>query len=265
MDDPLKTNDFIKHIIRSRRQDIIGLAMHNRGRLTISKKKSKTAYVFSLFLIMGPYSFLKNVLKVLLHKLKIIFSSIYLTENPTILNFAKDLGIPVKKITNPNNKSFIKYLSNIEVDLIINQSQCIIKEKLLLVPNIGVINRHNALLPRNRGRLTPFWVLYNQDDYTGVSIHFLDEKIDAGKIIVQLKFPVTAKDNFNTIVEKNYYYANKAIILALEKLERHNYSLLDNDAKSATYNSTPTLFHAFSFRKLRIINKVRSYKLKAVK
>ena len=49
MDDPLKTNDFIKHIIRSRRQDIIGLAMHNRGRLTISKKNQKQPTFFRFF------------------------------------------------------------------------------------------------------------------------------------------------------------------------------------------------------------------------
>jgi methionyl-tRNA formyltransferase len=45
---------------------------------------------------------------------------------------------------------------------------------------IGVINRHNALLPKNRGRLTPFWVLYKGEKETGVSIHFIDEGIDSG-------------------------------------------------------------------------------------
>jgi len=58
----------------------------------------------------------------------------------------------------------------------------------LNIPKIGVLNRHNALLPKNRGRLTPFWVLYKGETETGVSIHFVTEDLDAGDIIVQKKF-----------------------------------------------------------------------------
>src|SRR6056297_3998910 len=61
--------------------------------------------------------------------------------------------------------------------------------------------RSGDLLPKNRGRLTPFWVLYKGEKETGVSIHFVTEGIDAGEIIVQKKFPITSKDTFNTIVK----------------------------------------------------------------
>ena len=35
-------------------------------------------------------------------------------------------------------------------------------------------------MPKNRGRLTPFWVSYNKEIETGVSIHFVEEGIDSG-------------------------------------------------------------------------------------
>lgn len=38
---------------------------------------------------------------------------------------------------------------------------------------------------------------------TGVSIHFVTEEIDAGPIIVQEKYPVSPKDNFNTLGGKS--------------------------------------------------------------
>ena len=85
-------------------------------------------------------------------------------------------GIKTFEIENPNSKKFLNEPRKLDPDIIINQSQSIIKEGLLQVPKIGVINRHNALLPKNRGRLTPFWVLYKGEKETGVSIHFVDEK-----------------------------------------------------------------------------------------
>ena len=113
----------------------------------------------------------------------------------------------------------MNYLDSLNIDIIINQSQSIIKKQLLKIPRIGIINRHNALLPKNRGRLTPFWVLFNKEKETGVSIHFVDEGIDSGDIIIQKKFDIENKDNFNSIVKKNYDFASIAIIEALKILE----------------------------------------------
>ena len=116
------------------------------------------------------------------------------------------------------------------------------------IPSIGVINRHNALLPKNRGRLTPFWVLYKQEKETGVSIHFVEEGIDSGDIIVQKRFPISPKDTFSSIVKKNYEIAPKAMVEAIDILEKGNYHLISNEGRLATYNSVPTLKEAWSFR-----------------
>ena len=51
MDDPLYTNYFIKNIIDHRKNNIIGVAIPNGNRLTLSKGKSKLEYIFSLLLI----------------------------------------------------------------------------------------------------------------------------------------------------------------------------------------------------------------------
>jgi methionyl-tRNA formyltransferase len=115
-----------------------------------------------------------------------------------------------------------------------------------------VINRHNALLPKNRGRLTPFWVLYKGEKETGVSIHFIDEGIDSGEIIVQKKYKVKNNDTFNSLVKRNYEIAGKAMLEALDILESGDYSLIPNDDECATYNTTPDLKHAWEFRIRRL-------------
>jgi methionyl-tRNA formyltransferase len=248
MDDPVQTFDFIKDIIDERGSDIVGLAVPNGDRLTLSKGKSKYEYILSLFLIMGPYYFIKNSSKAVRHKILKKMSKLGLAKDPTIIEYASKKGIETKVIKSPNNKKFREYLKTLDLDIVINQSQSIIKKELLEIPKIGVLNRHNALLPKNRGRLTPFWVLFNQEGKTGVSIHFVEESLDSGDIIVQKEFEVSKKDTFNSLVLKNYKIASKAMIEALNILERKDYKLIDNDCSLATYNTTPTLKEAIRFR-----------------
>lgn len=255
MDEPVQTNAFIEKIIENRKKDIVGLAVTKGDRLTIQKNKSKLAYVFSLFLIMGFYYFIKNSVISIIHKIKKRLNSFLpsVINNPTILRIAQKYGIKTWQINTPNDKKFLEELKKLKIDVIINQSQSILKDELLSIPKIGVINRHNALLPRNRGRLTPFWVLYKNEEETGVSIHFVTKELDAGKIIVQKKFPVAHFDNFNTIVTKNYELAPLAMLEALEILENGENNFIKNDPSMATYNSTPTLKEAWDYRKKRLL------------
>lgn len=248
MDDPIQTYDFIKNIIDERGNDIVGLAIPNGDRLTLSKGKSKYEYLISLFLIMGPYYFFKNSFITIRHKILKKIAKFGLTKDPTIIGYANSKGIKTKIIKNPNNKIFRDFLISLDLDIIINQSQTFIKKELLQIPKIGVLNRHNALLPKNRGRLTPFWVLFNKESKTGVSIHFVEESLDSGDIIIQKEYKVSKKDTFNSLVKKNYELASKAMIEALKILEQEKYSLIDNDCQYATYNTTPTLKEALYFR-----------------
>ena len=255
MDDPLYTNRFIKEIIDARPGDIAGFVYVSKGnRMTIGKDKSKAAYLLSLLLIMGLLHFISHACKTVLHKIQIKLSKkLSFVSNPLVINYAQGMGIKTFEIDNPNSKEFLNILRRLNPDVIINQSQSIIKKELLQVPKIGVINRHNALLPKNRGRLTPFWVLYRGEEETGISIHFVDEGIDSGKIIVQKKYKVKITDTFNSLVKRNYEIAGKALLEALDILESGDYSLIPNDDECATYNSTPDVKHAWEYRKKRMI------------
>ena len=137
MDDPVQTNDFIKNIINEFENDIVGLAVPSGGRLTISKGKSKYTYLFSLFLIMGPFHFLKNALVSLKHKLSKKLASLGWISDPSIVGYAKSKNIETRYIKSPNNTKFLDYLESLNLDIIINQSQSMLKQKLLKIPKIG--------------------------------------------------------------------------------------------------------------------------------
>ncbi|HLP46150.1 MAG TPA: formyltransferase family protein [Candidatus Kapabacteria bacterium] len=253
MEDPVYTLAFIREIIEKRQPDILGIAIVKGNRFTLPKKRSKLIYLLSLFVIMGVTHFIKfswltirfKVRKKLAHFLTFI-------EDPSLLHFARQKGIKTFTVTNPNNKELIRELKEMNPDIIINQSQNLIKGRLLRAARIGVINRHNALLPKNRGRLAPFWALYKNEKETGVSIHFVEEGIDCGDIIVQERFPIDKKDNFNSLVRKNYQAAPRAMFKALALLEKGRYELIKNDDTLSTYNSVPTLKQALTYRWARM-------------
>src|SRR5690625_2706586 len=186
MDDPLFTLDFFEDIIKARYKDITGITVVKGGRLKIGKRRSKFVYLLSLLIIMGPVFFIQNTVKTTWYKLKKKFSTVVpgLQLN-TLESIAKQYNISIDYSDNPNSEGYLNLLKSREPDIIINQSQFILNDDFLKIPCIGVLNRHNALLPKNRGRLTPFWVLLKEEKETGVSIHFVEEGIDSGPIVVQ--------------------------------------------------------------------------------
>lgn len=252
MDDPVQTYDFIKYIIDNKKDQIVGLAVPKGDRMKIGKKKSKLEYVISLFLIMGLFHFIKNGVKTVMFKLQKKLYKMGVCPNPSIAAYAEKLNIPILQVKGTKDEEFLKQLRELKPDIIINQSQLFLKNSLLEIPTIGTLNRHNALLPKNRGRLTPFWVLYKGETETGVSIHFVTEELDAGEIIVQKRYSVEKNDNFNSLVKKNYEIAPKAMIEAINMLEAGANQFMENDSSKATYNTTPTLKEAWEYRKKRL-------------
>ena len=250
MEDPLYTIPFLKRIINTKKDEICGVALVKKGnRLTVGKHQAKFKYIVTLLIILGPIYFIKDFVKTINYKIKIILSGYLKNINsPCIIEMANALNLPTFIIDTPNNINFLDSLKKIKPDIIINQSQNILRKELLSIPTIGAINRHNALLPNNRGRLTPFWVKFKKENKTGVSIHFVNENIDAGDIIYQEKFEVKSKDSIEDVVNKNYKVAYHAMLKALEKLENGEKIFTKNDDTIATYNSVPSLKDAINDR-----------------
>ena len=65
-----------------------------------------------------------------------------------------------------------------------------------------IINIHPSLLPKYPGLNTHQKVLDHHDKEHGVSIHYVTEALDAGPLIAQERFSVTAKDTVDSLKEK---------------------------------------------------------------
>ena len=84
--------------------------------------------------------------------------------------------------------------------------------------NGKIINIHPSLLPKYKGLNTHNNALKNKDKLTGCTVHYVAAKIDSGKIILQRKVKITAKDNANTLAKKVLKQEHKLYPAAIMKI-----------------------------------------------
>jgi len=153
---------------------------------------------------------------------------------------------------NVNDPSFLRELERREVDLVISVA-CpqIVRTDLLEHPPQGVINIHGALLPKYRGKLPSFWVLANGEDTTGVTVHYMNEKLDDGPIIVQREVPIETDDTLHSLVLRSKVkHGAPALADAVRQIMEGEVELKKNEEEEeATYYSFPTSDAIQRFRK----------------
>ena len=128
--------------------------------------------------------------------------------------YSKLYGIPCD-IINLNNKlkfeMFINKLKNKNISLICLAGYMKILNKSFISRfKKKILNIHPSLLPKYKGLDTFNRVLKSKDKITGCTIHYVNEKLDSGKIILQKKVLIESKDNIQKLkfkVQKQEYRA----------------------------------------------------------
>ena len=65
-----------------------------------------------------------------------------------------------------------------------------------------ILNIHPSLLPKYKGLNTHERVILDKEKYSGCTVHFVNSKLDSGKIIIQKKVKINKKDDPNTLSKK---------------------------------------------------------------
>jgi folate-dependent phosphoribosylglycinamide formyltransferase PurN len=105
--------------------------------------------------------------------------------------FAGDLGVSVHFLSNYHTEEAMELMRAAEADLGIVWGTNILKECVFRIPRLGSINIHQGLAPYYRGGPPVFWELYNGEREIGMTVHFVESKVDTGDIIVQETLPLT--------------------------------------------------------------------------
>ena len=119
--------------------------------------------------------------------------------------YADTYGIPFFTHRNINNNDFLEKDEVRVCDLFVSMSfNQIFKKHTFQKPRLGTINCHAGKLPSYRGRNILNWVLINDENEFGITVHYVDEGIDTGDIIKQSTHRITDADDYSTLLEKAY-------------------------------------------------------------
>lgn len=118
---------------------------------------------------------------------------------------SKELGIDFLVEANINSQSFFHKVLTYNVDLFVSMSfNQIFRKQLYSQPTFGTINCHAGKLPEYRGRNILNWALINDEREFGITVHYIDDGIDTGDVILQKTYPIHDSDDYNTLLQVAY-------------------------------------------------------------
>lgn len=131
---------------------------------------------------------------------------------------------------------FINDLRSLEVDFFIVAAYGkLISHEILAMPVLGALGVHPSLLPKYRGASPIQSALIAGEHETGVSLYFLNEKMDAGPIIARVIVPIQTDETYETLAEKLAIAGGELLIKILPDLKSAKLSAEAQDETLATY------------------------------
>ena len=187
--------------------------------LSTGSKKVKTAIFIS-----GTGSNLKSLIKFSKHKKSPIIISMIISNNSKAkgLRYSKIYKIKKKVFDFKNalsEKKIITELKKNNIDLICLAGFMKILSKNFINNFKGkILNIHPSLLPKYKGLNTHERAIKNKDKYSGCTVHFVNSKLDSGKIINQKKVKISKFDNSKTLAKKILIEEHKLYPAAIMKI-----------------------------------------------
>ena len=252
-EEPVYFSPFLRSIIEARPNDVVLVAIAgSRGAGDHSKTlKQKLGNIYILWLIMEPFGFLRNILIGLWQKVLWLLGPLgFFLDKRSLQAAARKYNIPRMLIEDVNSKEFVMKLKQLSPDVIINQTELLLKEEILSTPKIGIINRHASLLPNFRGRLASFWSHAYEPPEHGVTIHFVDKEIDSGPIIIQKRFEIDPRASYSEALDILFKDSTALMLEALDKVQKTDFVPLPNQYQGTKTCLFPTLKEAKTYRAL---------------
>ena len=141
------------------------------------------------------------------------------------INYAKKYRIPYifidTKTKNFENK-ILMYLKKYEINFICLAGYMkIVSNTLIKNYPRRIINIHPSLLPRFKGLNTFSRMLKNKEKKAGCTVHYVNEKLDSGNVIIQKKFLIRDNDDETILKKKTQKLEYKAFPEAIIKIFRN--------------------------------------------
>jgi UDP-4-amino-4-deoxy-L-arabinose formyltransferase / UDP-glucuronic acid dehydrogenase (UDP-4-keto-hexauronic acid decarboxylating) len=154
----------------------------------------------------------------------------------SVARLGAEMGLPVFAPENVNHSLWIERIEKMQPDVIFSfYYRHMLSQELLALAPKGAFNLHGSLLPKYRGRVPINWAILNGETETGVTLHKMIAKADAGDIIAQKKVAIDATDTALVLHEKIRHASEQLLADTLPLIKMGDYSATPQDESQATY------------------------------
>ncbi|MEI2266991.1 bifunctional UDP-4-amino-4-deoxy-L-arabinose formyltransferase/UDP-glucuronic acid oxidase ArnA [Erwinia sp. CGal63] len=138
----------------------------------------------------------------------------------SVARLAAEQGIPVFAPEEVNHPLWVDRIKAMAPEVIFSfYYRNLLCDTILACASVGAFNLHGSLLPKYRGRAPLNWALVNGETETGVTLHRMIKRADAGAITAQEKVAIEAEDNALTLHRKLNTTAEKLLANCLPLLK----------------------------------------------
>jgi len=152
-----------------------------------------------------------------------------------------EYNVPLFKTDDINSPDTVKLMQNISPDVIfeLGHSQ-IIKSDILSIPSKGVIGIHASILPKNRGGASLNWAIIKGEKDWGVSLYYLTEHVDDGKVIDQEGFKIEYEDDIVSAHAKADDVSVRLVLRNLKNIREDFVHCITQDLTQVSYTKRRT-------------------------
>jgi methionyl-tRNA formyltransferase len=175
---------------------------------------------------------------ILVRILKKIYSTVK-KQDVFLPDFCEKKNIPYNFIWKKNSKEIADWIESLKPDLIVvfSMSQ-LLKDEILKIPRLGVINLHPSFLPSYRGANPDFWQYYYMEMNPGATVHYVNAGEDTGDIIYQARVHIPLGTKSPARLDKLIGELGVSLVLkAIDAIAQGNAPRIPQPAQSPTPRS----------------------------
>ncbi len=154
----------------------------------------------------------------------------------SVVDWAEKNSVPVFCPEDVNTADWIKKIDAMAPEVIFSfYYRNLLGKEILNIPPSGAYNLHGSLLPAYRGRCPVNWVLLNGEESTGVTLHHMVEKADAGDIAGQREVLIEIEDTAFTLYKKLCRCAKELLKELLPMIKNESAPRIPQDLQLGSY------------------------------
>jgi methionyl-tRNA formyltransferase len=134
--------------------------------------------------------------------------------------WARIHDVPLLDATSGGDSELANRLKRLAPEVIcVSAFPWLLGSEILELASRAALNVHASLLPRHRGPNPLLWIYYHSDHRTGVTVHGMNQRADAGPIFAQEAFPLPRGFPVDRLYVQKALLGGELLLQVLNQLE----------------------------------------------